>query len=83
MADELYNELLAKGFLPELKFRNDNHTKLLYVKNQSVDSTRISKLGDLNVPVFQLDEQNETLKAVTGGTRVHLGSTDEDPGEGP
>lgn len=79
MADELYNELIAKGFLPELKFRNDNYTKLLYVKNIGQDATRVSKLGNLNVPLIELVEQNKTLKAVTGGTRVHLAPASEVP----
>lgn len=76
MSDELYNELIAKGYLPELRFRDDTYTKLLYVKNLNDGDLRVSKKGQFNVPVFQLDEQNETLKAVIGGTRVHLGPTD-------
>ena len=76
MSDELYNELIAKGYLPELRFRDDAYTKLLYVKNNATQNVRLTKEGEFNVPVFQLDEQNETLKAVIGGTRVHLGSTD-------
>lgn len=83
MSDELYNELIAKGYLPELRFRNDAYTKLLYVKNFNDGDLRISKKGQFNVPTFPLLEQNETLKAIAGGTRVHLGPTDEDPGEGP
>ncbi len=75
MANELYDELISKGYLPELKFRNDNYTKLLYVKNLSQNDVRISKKGQFNLPLVSLDNQNETMKNIAGGTRVHLGYT--------
>lgn len=77
MSNELYDELIAKGYLPELKFRSDAYTKLLYVKNLNEESVRVSNVGNFNVPTFPIANQNQTMKSISGGTRVHLGISDE------
>jgi hypothetical protein len=74
MSDDLYDELITLGYLPELKFQPDSHTKLLYIKNIGDLDVRLSQMGQFNLPTFPLYEQNETTKAVVGGTRVHLGT---------
>lgn len=67
----LYNELLEKGFSPVLNFKNDGYTKVLHIENFGVD-LRLSELGQVNIPTLTLTHQNKTLKAIPGGTRVHL-----------
>lgn len=73
MSDELYNELLSKGFYPERKFQDDGYTKLLYIKNNAVENVRLTKEGNFNVPNIAIDNQNQSIKDVSTGTRVHLG----------
>lgn len=74
---ELYDELLDKGFAPVLNFKNDGYTKVLHIENFGVD-LRLSELGQVNIPTLTLTHQNKTLKAIPGGTRVHLAVSDEE-----
>ena len=70
MSNELYDELIAKGYLPELKFRNDAYTKLLYVKNLNEDSVRVSNVGNFNVPTFPILNQTALYVNDKGETRM-------------
>lgn len=67
----LYDELVEKGFSPVLNFKNDGYTKILHIENFGVD-VRLSELGQVSIPKITLENQNETLKNITGGVRVHL-----------
>ena len=76
----LYSELLENGFSPVLNFKNDGYTKVLHIENFGVD-VRLSTLGQVNIPNLTLANQNKTLKAIPGGTRVHLAVSVEETEE--
>lgn len=68
----LYNELVANGFHPELTFKNNSATKILYIENTQGQNVRVTVGGQVNVPTFTLVAQNPSLKPVTNGVRFHL-----------
>lgn len=72
MTSALYQEVLEKGFNPQLVFRNDDHLKLLYIVNRQGRNVRVSATGPTKQPPFALENQNPSMKDIVGGVRVHL-----------
>lgn len=66
------DNLLALGFLPQLEFRADTTTKVLYLKIKGGFDDRMNLTGPAKVPAFTLVDQNKTLKPITGGVRFRL-----------
>ncbi len=66
------DNLLALGFLPQLEFRADTTTKVLYLKIKGGFDDRMNLTGPAKVPAFTLADQNKTLKPITGGVRFRL-----------
>ena len=66
------DNLIALGFLPQLEFRNDSTTKVLYLKIKGGYDDRMNLTGPSKVPAFTLADQNKTLKPITGGVRFRL-----------
>ena len=62
------DNLIALGFLPQLEFRTDTTTKVLYLKIKEGFDDRMNLTG----PGFVLADQNKTLKPITGGVRFRL-----------
>lgn len=66
------DNLLALGFLPQLEFRSDTTTKVLYLKIKDGFDDRMNLTGPSKVPGFNLPDQNKTLKAIANGVRFRL-----------
>lgn len=66
------DNLIALGFLPQLEFRTDSTTKVLYLKIKAGYDDRMNLTGPSKVPAFTLVDQNKTLKPITGGVRFRL-----------
>ena len=66
------DNLIALGFLPQLEFRTDSATKVLYLKIKAGYDDRMNLTGPSKVPAFTLADQNKTLKPITGGVRFRL-----------
>ena len=66
------DNLIALGFLPQLEFRTDSTTKVLYLKIKGGYDDRMNLTGPSKVPAFALADQNKTLKPITGGVRFRL-----------
>ena len=66
------DNLIALGFLPQLEFRTDTTTKVLYLKIKEGFDDRMNLTGPSKVPGFLLADQNKTLKPITGGVRFRL-----------
>lgn len=66
------DNLLALGFLPQLEFRSDTTTKVLYLKIKDGFDDRMNLTGPAKVPGFNLPNQNKTLKAIVTGVRYRL-----------
>lgn len=73
MSQPLYNEILEKGFTPQLEYKTDAHVKILHLLNTNGKNVRVSIIGKTNKPAFTLEQQNPSFKTVDGGVRVHLG----------
>lgn len=73
MSKPLYDEVLTKGFTPQLEFKNDSHLKILHLLNTNGKNVRVSVIGKANKPSFTLTQQNPSFKSIEGGVRVHLG----------
>lgn len=68
----LFQELLDKGYRPQLKIKDDGYEKLLYVRADIDVDKRMSIDGQTQLPATQLEHQNPTAKKTATGTRFKL-----------